>query len=56
VGNLKNVKPKKDWRPPFFGSFFGRAKNEQRKFQDKESDTPLESKKKQEYFKTKKVT
>jgi hypothetical protein len=29
VGNLKNVKPKKDLRPPFFGSFFGRAKNEQ---------------------------
>jgi hypothetical protein len=29
VGNLKNVKLKKDLRPPFFGSFFGRAKNEQ---------------------------
>jgi hypothetical protein len=24
-----NVKPKKDLRPPFFSSFFGRAKNEQ---------------------------
>jgi hypothetical protein len=29
VGSLKNVNPKKDLRPPFFGSFFGRAKNEQ---------------------------
>jgi hypothetical protein len=29
VGSLQNVNPKKDLRPPFFGSFFGRAKNEQ---------------------------
>jgi hypothetical protein len=34
----ENVNPKKDLRPPFFGSFFGRAKNEQSKFQDKESN------------------
>jgi hypothetical protein len=27
VGSLKNVNPKKDLRPSFFGSFFGRAKN-----------------------------
>jgi len=29
VGSRENVNPKKDLRPPFFGSFFGRAKNEQ---------------------------
>jgi hypothetical protein len=29
VGSRKNGNPKKDLRPPFFGSFFGRAKNEQ---------------------------
>ena len=47
----ENGNPKKDLRPPFFGSFFdfvelrplkrssvGRAKNEQSLFQDKESD------------------
>jgi hypothetical protein len=30
VGNRQNDTPKKDLRPPFFGSFFGRAKNEQK--------------------------
>jgi hypothetical protein len=29
VGSRENGNPKKDLRPPFFGSFFGRAKNEQ---------------------------
>jgi hypothetical protein len=38
VGSRENGNPKKDLRPPFFGSFFGRAKNEQNKFQDKESN------------------
>jgi hypothetical protein len=38
VSSRENVNPKKDLRPPFFGSFFGRAKNEQKSFQDKESN------------------
>jgi len=42
VGRRKNVKPKKDLRLPFFGSFFGQAKNEQKSlYQDKESKTDL---------------
>jgi hypothetical protein len=32
VGSRENDNPKKDLRPPFFGSFFGRAKNEQISF------------------------
>jgi hypothetical protein len=31
VGSRENGNPKKDLRPPFFGSFFGRAKDEQKK-------------------------
>ena len=30
MGSRENVNPKKSLRPPFFGSFFGRAKNEQK--------------------------
>jgi hypothetical protein len=41
VGSRENGNPKKDLRPPFFGSFFGRAKNEQIYFQDKESNIRL---------------
>jgi hypothetical protein len=40
VGSLKNVNPKKDLRPPFFGSFFGRAKNEQIIFELAKTEEP----------------
>ena len=45
MGSQENVNPKKDLRPPFFGSFFGRAKNEQNKFQEKESEMVLNEQK-----------
>jgi len=38
VGSRENGNPKKDLRLPFFGSFFGQAKNERYKFQEKESN------------------
>jgi len=47
VGNLKNVKPKKDLRLPFslVRFFWASKRNEQRIFQDKESDIELSEQK-----------
>jgi hypothetical protein len=40
VGSRENVNPKKYLRPPFFGSFFGRAKNEQIIWQGRKTRVP----------------